>query len=269
MANPAANNLANPFIRQSHVVDLFIDFEFVDRGNKGTHLVSFGAMVCGSQKAKSFYGISTDFFKSPVFRDTVIGNDDNSKWLLEHVFVHITGTAVAGSEHKKGRITELLDLLKEEGSVFTPDFDQTYPTPVDDWSVETTEENDPDVIVVGTPEKIKQALHETIDDVREVRKKDDIDNIVRTWGYYTSTDFVLLQNLHGGMLSMPENFYYYSYDLRAIGDVFGYDHDAINPPGPHHALSDALAQYQTTQKLRNMVSEDLGTRFVPNPNSFW
>lgn len=267
MSNSASKKLVNPFTCPDHVVDLFIDCEFVDQGTKGTALISFGAMVCGSKSVKSFYGIDTAFFRSPVFMDHMRGDDEQSKWMRDHVYVHIRGTAVSGAEHKRGRITELLDILKQDNATFTVDFDQTYPVPVKDWTPEKSDENDPDVLVVGSQAKIAAALEETIKDVRTVDS--DKDNIVRTWGYYSSNDFVLLQNLHGGMLSMPEHYYYFNYDLRALGDIFGYSHDDLNCDGPHHALSDAIEQYQMTQKLRGRISEDFGTRFIPNIKSFW
>lgn len=268
MANPAANQLISPFIREPHVVDLFIDFEFVDQGQEGTDIISLGAVVCGSQRVRLFYGLNTDFFKSKSFKSLVKGHDDQCKWMQDHVLVHITGTAVAGSQHKHGRITELLDILTEPDAVFTPDFDQTYPLPVRDWSTSISNENDPDVIVVGNINRIKTALHETIDEVRTEKHRDKLSNVTRTWGYYSATDFHLLQNLHGGMRNMPETFYYFAYDLRAIGDVFGYDHDSLTPNTPHHSLSDAVAQYKTTQDLRKKIAQD-HKHLVPQPELFW
>jgi hypothetical protein len=261
--------LINPWTRPDHVVDIHFDCEFVDQGNAGLDFISIGAVIVGNQGRSNFYGVDKDFFKSKVFFDTFHPKSDKEKeqsgWMLANVWRHITGTAVAGSDHGKGSVSSLYDILSKDGAVFTPDFDQTYPIKKDDDTEESG--NEPDVTVVGKIGNIAKAILETVEDVRAKDLGDD--NVTRIWTYYGAHDMVCLDNLFGGMLSVPETFNYYSYDFRSLGDIFGYSHDELNPNTPHCAMSDAIAQYEMAQKLRKMIARDYGKKFVPNPNQEW
>ena len=259
----------NPWTRPDHVVDIHIDCEFVDQGNAGTHFISIGAVVVGNQGRVNFYGINRDFFKSKVFFDTFHPKTDAEKeqqaWMLSHVYAHITGTAVAGKEHRKGTVDKLVDLLEHPSAVFNVDFDQTFLLRNNKGEWENG--NEPDVTVVGKLNAIAKGLTESIDSVRAEDKGED--NVTRIWCYYAASDHVCLQQIYGCMLAMPETFNYYDYDIRAIGDLFGYQHSELNCNGPHHALSDAVEQYTMAQKLRKMIAKDYGDKFVPNPNQEW
>ena len=61
-------------------------------------------------------------------------------------------------------------------------------------------------------------------------------------------------------MAVPASFQQMCYDLRLLGEAFGYKHDDLNPNTPHHALSDAIAQYEMTQKLRSLVLWDYGDK---------
>jgi hypothetical protein len=225
----------NPADRAA-LVEIHHDFEFVDDGSNGLHFISVGCVIAGPKKSTLFYAINSDFFTSDVFTD-MVNNDnedsDNNTWMFEHVFKHII--CRIGTRKVDLTTARLAIASGKKFSIHAEDQQPvSKPTPT---------------VIVGTTEQIKDALLKA---VSSVAPKGDYE--VQPWGYYIAHDHVLLANIFGGMRKMPENWRYYSLDVRQLSDVLGQDHDDFNPNTPHHPLYDAVAQYKTAKKLTKLVA---------------
>jgi len=223
---------------QASTIDIHHDFEFVDCGLNGLHVISIGAVIDGPKKRSLFYGINNDFFNSDVFLDMVndegkLSEKSNNTWMFENVFKHIICRVGA----KTVSISDAR-LAIAHGRKFSIHAEDQKPVskPVP-------------TVVVGTPDEIKEALLKVVSAASPAGE-----TTVRPWGYYTAHDHVCLANLFGGMRNMPDNWCYFSLDIRQMSDIFGQDHDDFNPNTPHHPLYDAVAQYKTARKLAVFVA---------------
>lgn len=261
--------LSNVWHRDENVIDVFMDFEFWDRGVYGTNFISAGLVLVSGSKVESknaaevltvkrLYGIDTSFWmrSENSFKDMAkryLAEDKNAVWMFENVFKQIDATAldnlkgdsgsyngVAADERWTYDLKHWIDKDPKHtlGEIILPCRDTALPSSV--------------VQVIGNKARIRNALLELI-------KSFEIeDPVLRTWGYYAAHDHVCLSQLFGAMIDMPENWNFYDYDLRAMTDIYGYEHDDFNPApaNPHHALSDANAQYLTTRALWERLRRD-------------
>lgn len=221
---------------KASIVELHHDFEFVDAGLDGLHFISVGCVAAGPKKSALFYAINRDFFATDLFRDMIRdeNNDsENNTWMFNHVFKHI--------KCRVGKkLTDLTTarLAIAEGAKFSIVAEDQAPV-----------SKPKPTVIVGSVEEIKEALLKVVASV----SPKGIETTVQPWGYYTAHDHVLLANIFGGMRHMPDNWRYYSIDVRQLTDILGQDHDDFNPNTPHHPLYDAVAQFKTARKMADLV----------------
>jgi hypothetical protein len=226
----------NPTDKAS-TVELHHDFEFVDAGLDGLHFISVGCVAAGPSKSALFYGINKDFFGTELFHDMTRdenSDSENNTWMFDHVFKHI--------KCRVGKkLTDLATarLAIAEGAKFSIIAEDQAPV-----------SKPKPTVVVGTVSEIKEALLKVVAGV----SPKGVEITVQPWGYYTAHDHVLLANIFGGMRHMPDNWRYYSIDVRQLTDILGQDHDDFNPNTPHHPLYDAVAQFKTARKMADLVS---------------
>lgn len=254
--------ITSPWIRTDGDLDIHFDCEFID-DHDGFSFISIGAVLATNSKTSTFYGLSSGFFKSPKFESVMRTNNTQNTWMTDNVFRHIVGTVSArnheGEEtYRQGNIKELRDMMQKSASFkFNPGLDQTYV--IMSGSREVGQE-EPDVVVVGDAKKLSSelvhAIHSTIGG------KDNLVT-VRLFCYYGAYDQYALNRLFGGMLEAPEKFNHMNYDIRSLGDAFGYEHDEFNDTTPHHALSDAVVQYGMMRRLRNKIVKKHGLSLFP------
>lgn len=265
--------LSKLWVRDENTVDLFLDFEFWDRGSAGCHVISGGFVaVAGNQdtpskyKQATLYAINTGFFDSlgsgrrgtfTHITDLYADGNENAKWMHENVFPHIlvevcdSESGSAGSRFVTA--AELQDLIgRDEASEEDDDSADNYA--LDKYRVALTTKTEAGMVphFSGSLSEIRNMLDATIASLGVKDPK------VRVWAYYNAHDHVCLASLFGAMVDMPENWNFFDYDLRALSDVFGYEHDEFNPEPskPHHPLYDAHAQYETTQALYLRLQHD-------------
>lgn len=246
------NQLSGVWEREKNVIDVFMDFEFWDRGNIGLRTISGGLVfVSGGFKGvpyqqKRFYFINTDFFEylrngfmaiTSKYRE----GDDNAKWLHEHVFKYlhdkVSGKTmqwvqdnidVETEEYEPTNDPELKDVVQAVGSIGEGDIKEELQKVVDSFGIKSPE--------------------------------------LRIWGYYPAHDHVCLCSIFGAMVDMPDSWSFYDFDLRSMTDIYGYEHDDFNPEPaqPHHALHDAYSQYLTTRALFERLKQDNVIAFDAN-----
>lgn len=221
-------------------VNVHHDFEFVDDGLKGLFFISIGAVIEGPKAKKLFYGINESFFKSERFIAMCAENNKQNDWMFENVFSHIQANMLGRELQEVMSLSEGRRFIAKRGakSFEIRQRDQrtlSKPTPT---------------IIVGTTEQIKNKLVETIESTIDSKSYE-----IQPWGYYTAHDHVLLSNLFGNMSNMPDNWIYYSYDIRQMTDIFGLDHDDWNPNTPHHPLYDAIAQYKMAKRIQDHIAK--------------
>lgn len=247
--------ITSPWVRKDTDLDMHFDCEFVD-GPDGFSFISIGAVLVSNRKTSTFYGIDTDFFSSSVFRKIVHANNTQNSWMMDNVFRHITGTLEYDNEaHEEGSVKELRDLMQKNLKYqFRPGLDQKYVVMNGDKEGDLEE---PDIVVVG---KSKNIASELMHAARmNINGKDNLQTI-RLFCYYGAYDQYALCRLWGGMMDAPEIINHMNYDIRSIGDAFGYSHDEFNDTTPHHALSDAMVQYGMMRRMRNRIVKEHGTR---------
>ncbi len=218
------------------VVDVHHDFEFVDLGTDGLHIISYGAVLEGPGKSRMVYGINSDFFKTAVFRRMCEEQSEQNTWMFENVFKHIKVMI-------RGKLTTVTDARKQ----FAENATLSFAIEPDDQPVPKSDVLD---VVVGNIDKLRDALVAAVDKTTSAK-----DKIVRQWCYYAAHDTVCFNNLFGGMMHKPDGWDNFAIDIRLLSDVFGQDHDDFNPEAkyPHHPLFDAMAQCATANKLRTHV----------------
>ena len=60
------------------------------------------------------------------------------------------------------------------------------------------------------------------------------------YGYYSASDWVVLYQLYGTMMDLPQGFPMYCRDVKQLADEQGIDLSVIGQKDEHHALSDAI-----------------------------
>jgi hypothetical protein len=255
------SRMSDLWLRDNNTIDIFMDFEFWDRGAIGTHFISSGlVLVAGNNnpeqknsnyRTKLFYGVNTEFFARPECFTAITKNfrdgDENAKWLNENVFNQINGYLLDVDGERLQKHNKIKPMSWHQSSTGLADLPALLPVLDETLGDEVVQ-------CVGTLKGIRNKLIETVDSFGIKKPK------IRTWGYYNAHDHVCLSQLFGVMVDMPDNWNFYDYDLRALTDVFGYDHDDFNPEPtkPHHALHDAYAQYVTTQRMcLELVNDNL------------
>lgn len=248
--------LSGVWERDRHTIDVFMDFEFWDRGSRGLHTISGGlVLVAGGFNniqylQRRFYFVNTDFFgnRENGFReitDAYLSGDDNAKWLHDNVFKYI----IHAEDHhgKRSSMQWAQDHIDLSHLVL----------PIKDSSLISGETQTIGSINDGD---IRKALQDVIDSFAIAKPT------LRIWGYYPAHDHVCLCSIFGAMVDMPEEWKFYDYDLRAMTDIYGYEHDDFNPEpaNPHHALHDAYSQYLTTRALFKRLREDNVIDFADN-----
>jgi hypothetical protein len=71
------------------------------------------------------------------------------------------------------------------------------------------------------------------------------------WAYYADYDWVVLCQLYGTMMDLPEGWPMYCRDLKQLADENGADLSSLKNPKEHHALADAQwvkAAYETIKR---------------------
>lgn len=68
---------------------------------------------------------------------------------------------------------------------------------------------------------------------------------IEFWGYYSAYDWVVLCQLFGTMMDLPQGWPMYCHDLRQALDARGWEEIRQPETMPHHALSDAQWIYET------------------------
>lgn len=71
---------------------------------------------------------------------------------------------------------------------------------------------------------------------------------IEFWGYYCAYDWVLLCQIFGTMIDLPDGFPMFPYDLRAILNQRGLSEVSQPDFHIHHALSDARWIFETWDK---------------------
>ena len=240
--------LSGVWERDRHTIDVFMDFEFWDRGSRGLHTISGGlVLVAGGfnniqYMQRRFYFVNTDFFDNLEngfleITDAYLTGDDNAKWLHDNVFKYISTNDLNGNRKSAQWMQDHVALTG--GSTM----------PIHDPTLISGETQTIGSINAGD---IRKALQGVIGNFAIAKP------VLRIWGYYPAHDHVCLCSIFGAMVDMPEEWKFYDYDLRAMTDIYGYEHDDFNPEpaNPHHALHDAYSQYLTTRALFKRLRED-------------
>lgn len=255
--------LSGIWYRPDHVVDVFIDAEFVDAGTNNLHPISIGCVIATSKQAHTFYGINEPFFNSQAFYESADPGSKNGAWMLDNIFKHFHGSIIDDNGKRVyGTVSELArdhGAFDKHSRFFLNHNDKMHTLPDGDEF---------DTFVSGDWIKhVGPAFTRVLDDMYGDVPAEE--RVTRLWTYYGAYDQVVFTNMYGAMVELPDHFRYFNYDIRLMTEVYGYDHDDLNPCTPHHALADALAQYKTTQKLRSMLHADFGDTMIPDFNRFW
>lgn len=252
------SQLSSVWERRTNTIDVFMDFEFWDRGSTGLSTISGGLVfVAGGfnnvpYQQRRFYFVNTDFFKYIYngFRDlTELYREDNenAKWLHEHVFKYLHDK-VSG---------KTMQWVQDNVDV---DFDDDEFEPAEDPELKDVAQ------AVGSIRTgdIKKELQKVVDSFNIKHP------VLRIWGYYSAHDHVCLCSIFGAMVDMPDSWMFYDLDLRAMTDIYGYSHDDFNPEPaqPHHALHDAYSQYLTTRALFEQLKFDNVIAFEDQETKF-
>lgn len=204
------------------------DLEFVDSGNQGLELISIGGVFERAGIKMDFYAINEEFFSTETWKQFLSGKHPNQEFMTNNVFAQINAQARRADGSYSSPMT-----LKQ---VIERNIDSQLQIPTyQPYSSNT---------VVGSLSTIAEALAATAADLGATEAQK-----VYPIGYYVAHDHVGLCNIFGGMLSMPNTWSYYSYDLRTLIDFYGEDPAAFEPVTPHHALADARAQRETYLRL--------------------
>lgn len=231
--------------QKRRTVDIHHDFEFVDEGPAGLHIISMGAVFEGYKRKKLLYAINRDFFSTPLFKRMCETNNEQNTWMFDNVFTHINVRV----ETRQGQVR-----LTAKGARKAVAAGKTVTVLAVDQKVQGRGNA---TVIVGTLAQIRAKVEATIASVTDAP---EAKRHVRQWCYYSAHDVVCFDNLFGGMINVPESFAYHAIDLRLLTDVFGQKHDSFNPDAkyPHHPLFDALAQYETAKKLAVLVEKKMG-----------
>ena len=238
------NRLSGVWERDRNTIDVFMDFEFWDRGWIGLHTISGGLVfVAGGfnnvpYQQRRFYFINADFFAylHKGFDDLTAlyheGNE-NAKWLHDNVFKYLHDK-VSG---------KTMQWVQDNVDVDEDEFEPTEDPELKDVAQA--------VGSIGAGD-IKKELQKVVDSFGIKQP------VLRIWGYYPAHDHVCLCSIFGAMVDMPDSWKFYDFDLCSMTDIYGYEHDEFNPEPaqPHHALHDAYSQYLTTRALFERLKRD-------------
>jgi hypothetical protein len=92
-------------------------------------------------------------------------------------------------------------------------------------------------------ESVQFYRHEIAAELRDFITKDDTEFDNELWGYYSAYDHVVLAQLFGRMVDMPEGIPWFTQDLRQLKAMLhneGWEYEFPEQEGAeHHALNDA------------------------------
>lgn len=224
--------------RTDNQIDIHYDFEFLDKKLDGLSIISFGAVFRSNNKVVNYYGVNKPFFGSDDFVWLVKNwtADENAKWLAEHVFKHFI-LRLDGRPSIPFYVTHNKPFIPTEGFA-------NHVSAKLGIVAKLKEKGDDVQSRCGTTKEIAS-------DIERITKEFGIEKPdVRLFGYHTATDHVLLCNMFGGVMKMPENFSGVSYDLRQLSDAYCLNHDDFDANTPHQALLDARVQYNLYVKMK-------------------